>query len=336
MISFGRVFYTAYPAVFLVFLAGAGARADDADDAAVPSATPPSDMPTTLSNPGSSGPTASPGATTAPKGGNSASGGTVNAENTRMQSLVGSSSRWSAHFNLTYTGPAIATPFGSNAPNPLHQVPEPLVELAGTVSARYRLDPESTLSFGTGVLVYTPITDPHGWSVSDPYLDYNRLITTGPIHNYVTVGGTVWTDNQYFTQDGYRFGFNLNDESYHVFKSGLTVGLDLWAALNTFASGQQRYNPGQQDYWYIGGGPYAEFAFSDTLSLRSVIGITGDHTEATPGNAVVWENPYQTLGVGVQVIKPWYIYLYVIGTPYSGNLTSQNTGLGFNTIINLF
>lgn len=307
-----------------------------ADDASSSAASPPSDMSTAPANP-----TETPATPAGPKSGSkkknqsSSNGGSVNAENTRMQSLVGSSSRWSAHFNLTYTGPAIATPFGASAPNPLHQVPVPLVELAGTVAMRYRVDPESTFSFGTGLMVYTPFSNPTGWSVSDPYVDYNRLITTGPIHNYVTVGGTVWTDNQFFTQDGYRFGFSLNDESYHVFKCGLTTGLDLWAAVNTFAPGSQ-YNPSQQDSWYIGGGPYAEFAFSDTVSLRSVIGVTGDHTRATPGNAVVWENPYQTLGAGVQIIKPWYIYLYVIGSPYSGDFTSQNTGLGFNTIINLF
>lgn len=262
-------------------------------------------------------------------------GNEVNAENNRMQSIVGSTSRWSAHFNLTYTGPSIATPLGANAPNPLHQVPVPLVQLAGTVSIRYRLDPASTLSFGTGLMVYTPLSHPTGWSASDPYVNYNRLFDTGPIHNYLTIGATAWTDNQYFTQDGYRFGFSLGDESYHVFHFGLTVGVDFWASANTFASGAQ-YDPTQQDFWYIGGGPYAEYAISDKVSLRSVLGVTGDHTEATPGNAVVWENPYQTLGVGVQIIKPWYMYVYLIGSPYSGNFTSQNTGLGFNTIINLF
>jgi len=253
-----------------------------------------------------------------------------------MQSIVGSPSRWSSHFTLTYTGPSLSKPFGADAPNPLMQIPAPQVNMQGTVSVRYRVDPTTTISFGTGLMVYTPFTAATGWSVADPYLNFNKLLTTGDIHHYIVTGINLWTDDQYASQDGYRLGFNFSDESYYVFKWGLTVGVDFWASANTFAA-NGNYDETQQDAWFIGGGPYVEYAFSERVSLRSVLGIQGDHAVSSPGSLLVWENPYQTLGVGVQIVKKaLYMYTYVMATPYSPNFSLQNTGLGFNIIANLF
>ncbi len=259
---------------------------------------------------------------------------TVDAQNNRMQSIVGSSSRWSGHLNFTYTGPAITNPFGGMAPNPLGQIPPPFVSTSGTISIRYRLDPASTISAGFGLQGVYPFSTLKTWDAADPYLNYNRMIDTGPVHNYVSIGPTWYTDPINAGMFGYLFGAGIVDESYHVFSFGLTAGVDIWVGANVFSPG--KYDMTQQDLWYLGGGPYLEYELTSWLNVRSVLGIQGDHTLATAGGAVHWEHPYQTLGLGIQILKPWYVYTYVIGSPYSNNFVAQNVGLGFNTIINLF
>jgi hypothetical protein len=256
------------------------------------------------------------------------------AQNNRMQSIVGSGSRFSAHLNLTYNGAAIANPGGSIAPNLQNTIPAPTVNAQGTISLRYRLDEDTTISLGLGMELFTPFTNPSGFSASDPYMNFNRLFKFGPIHDYAQVGPILWTDYQAFTQDGYRFGLQLNNETYYVYKR-LTMGLALWSGLNFFASGD--YDPGQQNQFFLGGGPYAEFALSERVNIRSVLGDQADHSmDPRQADVLAWENPYQTFGVGVQILKSWYTYTYLIAAPYSGNFTAQNTGFGMTSIINLF
>jgi hypothetical protein len=257
-------------------------------------------------------------------------------QNVRMKTLEGSTSRFSGQFNLTYSGSSISNPFSGDAPNPGNQVPRPLVTLSGTVSARYRIDEKTTIGLGTGLTTQTPFQGPKNTAVADPYADIARSYKLGPFQNRADFQATFWTNNQYSSQYGYRFGLTASNEIYYLFNFGLTVGLVLQVDYNIFASGAQ-YDSSQQTEYDFFGAPYFEFKLSRRFNLRSVIGNSFLHNRDLTG-ALSFYRPeiYQTFGVGISIVDAVFVYPFVQFFPFSGNVTSQTSLIGFNTIINLF
>jgi hypothetical protein len=280
--------------------------------------------------------------------GTSSNTGATGESNNREKTLEGSKSPFSLQFNMTYSGSSINHPFSADVPNPGNQVPPPLATLSGTFSGRYRIDDKTTVGLGAGLTTYTPFEGPKNTSVSDPYVDIARSYKLGPIHNRADFQNTLWTDNQNNSL-GWRYGLTLTNEAFYEFPFGLTVGGLLEVDYNFF-SGAAKYqgvippnvaaNIGtsgtfqeNQMKYDLYTDPYFEFALSDRVNLRSVIGIPWYHTESTVG-FLKGQSVYQTLGVGVQVIQPWFIYVYVQAYPYQ-QLTSSSTTFGFNTIFNI-
>lgn len=262
--------------------------------------------------------------------------GSPDLQNNRMSTLEGSTSRWSGQLNLTYSGSSISHPFSGEAPNPGDQVPPPLVTLSGAVSARYRMDGHTTLGLGTGLMTQTPFQGPKNTTIADPYADIAHSYKTGPIQNRCDFQTTFWTNNQYHDSYGYRFGFTALNESFYVFPFGLTAGLLLQVDANLFASGAQ-YDSSQQTAYDIYTDPYFEYPLSQQVNIRSIIGIGSLNNRNLP-NATSFYHPeiYQTLGLGISMGKAAYVYPFIEFFPFSGNISSQSTLFGFNTIINLF
>jgi len=256
-------------------------------------------------------------------------------QNNRMKTLEGSTSRWSGQFNMTYSGSSVSTPFSGDVPNPGNQVPPPLASLSGTMSARARLDAFTTMGLGTGITTQTPFQGPKNTTVADPYVDIARSFKLGPIKNRADFQTTLWTNSQYFSQYGYRFGMTALNESFYQFPFGLTVGLALQLDYNLFAAGN--YDPSQQTQYDLYTDPYFEFVLSKVFNLRSVIGIGSLHT-ANLGGALSFIHPdvYQTMGVGISIADAVFVYPFVQFFPFSGNVSSQSTLVGFNAIVNVF
>lgn len=253
----------------------------------------------------------------------------------RMKTLQGSESRWSGQLNFTYTGSSLSHPFSAEAPNPGNQVPPPLVTLNGTVSGRYRIDPQTTAGLGLGVLTQTPFQGPKNTTLADPYIDIARNYKMGPLENRADFEVTLWTNYQYHDLYGYLFGFTALNETYYTFDFGLTVGLLLQIDANFFASGS-KYDPSQRTEYDFYTDPYFEYRLSKQFNLRSVIGIPSLHNQNLTG-FFNWYHPsiYQTFGVGISLSRAAYIYPFIQFFPFSGNVSTQTTLVGFNTIINL-
>ena len=257
-------------------------------------------------------------------------------QNARMATLEGSKSPWSGQFQLSYSGSSRNHPFSDKAPNPGHEIPEPLVTLSGVFSARYRIDPKTTFGIGTGVITETPFQGPKHTSLSDPQIDLARSFSVGPIHNRVDATLVQYTNHQSY-QDGYRQQLDISSESFYEFESGVTLGLALAVDGNTFAS-KGDYDKSKQTEYDFAVDPYFEYALNQTFNLRSVIGIVDYHNRDIPDPAR-YTHPavYQTFGLGISATKSVFLYAFVKGRPYSDKpMTSQNTTAGFSTIINLF
>lgn len=268
-----------------------------------------------------------------------ATGESDETKNARMKAVEGSKSPYSGQFNLTYSGSSLDHPFSNKAPNPSNFADPPLVTLAGTVSARYRIDKKTTTGIGTGVTTQQPFQGPKNTTVADPYADIARSFRWGPIQNRADFQVTLFTQDQLHNQYGQNFGFSAVDEAFYEFDFGFTMGLALEIDGNTF-SGDAKYandaiRAGQVSY-DIYPEPYFEYVLSKRVNLRSVLQVGFEHNRTQ--QSMVFNGPKvgQTFGVGISAADWLFLYPYLRGVPYSGTFGAKTTTLGMNAIINLF
>ena len=258
------------------------------------------------------------------------------AQNNRAKALEGSKSKFSGQFQLAYAGSSLDHPLSKFAPNPGNTIPAPVVSLSGTVSARYRLDPKTTVGIGSGITTQHPFQGPSGTTIANPYADIAHSFKLGPIANYLDFSAGIYTDKQNHTDQGYMGTASISDEVHYDWSFGLTTGVVIGADGNTFQSGTQ-YDPSQQTSYDFFASPYVEFALSKTFNLRSVSNIYRNHTRDL--NSGVYQRPKvdQTLGLGSSISEAVFLYTYVRMVPYPySNVRSDNTTFGMSTIINLF
>jgi hypothetical protein len=275
-------------------------------------------------------------------------------QNNRQKTLEGSKSPFSLQFNLTYSGSSIIHPLAQEVPNPGQQVPAPTANLQGQFSGRYRFDPSTTMGLGGGVTMYTPFQGPSNTSVANPYTDIAHSFKIGDIKNRADLQLTLFTDHQNNDNYGYTSEETILNEAFYEFKFGLTVGFLIEFDYNTF-SGKQQYQPNffnpnfaignsgdpvglqgpNQVQWDLATDPYFEYALNDTFNLRSVIGWVHNNTRDMPSDFCLNNLPvYQTLGLGIQVAKPVFIYTFFEGI--WNKLDDRDVTMGFNAIINHF
>jgi hypothetical protein len=97
----------------------------------------------------------------------------------KIRADSGSMSLYSMKFNLSYYGPPAGDLSNRNQPNPDGSIGNHETAIGGSIGIRYRLDPETTLSFGTGVNAVTPFQELKRFDVRTPYLSYDKTYRIG-------------------------------------------------------------------------------------------------------------------------------------------------------------
>lgn len=253
--------------------------------------------------------------------------------NKRLATLDGSKSPISGQFQLGYSGASIQKPWSDEVPNPGNEQPPPLSTLSGTVSARYRMDPRTSIGVGTGVQVFSPFNKFQGFSVSDPYVDLGRSYKLGPIQGRGSASVTFYTNDQSRNQYGYRWGFGLSNEAFYEFPFGLLTGLSLSGTFNTFADGNFPDQGGQPEFSF-NIAPYLEYKLNDTFNLRSVTGFQFYKYQGASGFPLSRVPTYQTVGLGIAATDSMFFYPYI--RYFFRRITTADTTFGFSAIINLF
>ncbi|RZA04546.1 MAG: hypothetical protein EOP11_14870 [Proteobacteria bacterium] len=253
--------------------------------------------------------------------------------NNRLKTLDGSKSPISGQFNLGYSGASILNPFSAKVPNPGMEEPPPLAQLSGTVSARYRIDPRTSVGVGAGLTTYQPFQGPKDTSIADPYVDVARSYKLGPIQGRGSASVTFYSNNQYRNDYGYRWGFGVSNEAFYEFPFGLLTGLSLSATFNTFADGIFIGQEGQPKV-SANIAPYLEFKLNDTLNLRSVTGFQFYHLNAYNNFRFLGVSAYQTVGLGIAATDAIFVYPYI--RYFFNRLNTKDTTVGVSFIVNLF
>lgn len=274
--------------------------------------------------------------------------------NARMRSELGSKSQWSFKSSLGYSGGSVEKPFDSIRPNYRASATiESLTGLSGNVGVNYRVSKGGNLSFGTGVIIMDPLhgditqptfedprsarkgTEQKRTQVSTPYLDYS--------HGYRAMNMQMISSIQYshYTEEDATDYYNLlgnvsvsqtvlADLGDSKWQGGLSLSLDKDISKGSFAASSA--DNMRSDYG-VGLYPFAEYAFNDKYSFRTVFGYF-QFAKYEEANELIQIEPYQSMGVGVALTRDIYIYPNVQFTPKDVRADRTNVALSAN--LNLF
>lgn len=271
--------------------------------------------------------------------------------NARMRSELGSKSQWSFKSSLGYNGGSLEKPFDSIRPNYRASATiESLTALSGNVGVNYRVSKGGNLSFGTGVVIMAPLEgditkdfqDPRASrkgveqkraQVSTPYLDYSHGYRALDMQMISSVTYSHYTEED--ATDYYNLLGNLSvsqtvlaDFGDSKWQGGVSLSLDKDLANGSFnVPGDLRYDYG------VGLFPFAEYAFNDNYSFRTVFGYF--QFAAYEGQSeLIQLEPYQSVGVGVSITRDIYVYPNVQFTPK--DMRSDRTNVAVSANLNLF
>ena len=272
--------------------------------------------------------------------------------NARMRAESGSKSKFSLSSTLSYTGGSIQKPLGQRRPN-LAGTPEIQVNTSANIGldGRYRWTKNDSFTVGVDAGLYTPFQgDVNGaenqLNIFDPNVAYSRVGKVGALQTVFTVGASAGTSQESRNIDNLG-GLVTSYNMLHSFQNGLTVGTSAQVGYNFYESdpgavtkgGTRRpgyYGGDRRTEYALGVFPYAEYAFSDKLSARTVFGyfnwrhLYGDDNRYRLLQTYV----YQSIGVGIAVTRDLYLYPNIQFLP--GDVRDDFTNVALSATINMF
>lgn len=290
-------------------------------------------------------------------------------ENKKLKAELGSMSKFSMSGTIGYVG-ALDDVFGDTLPNPNNSRGNYATSVSGSLSARYRLDKTTSITGGISYLYYIPstytdavtgITQDTAHQLKNPSISYNKVIKHD---GYLQTKS--WTVTK-FTQEGtldagwswevdYSTSFYWSKVKGSNFTLGVSFGAyhdfynkDIFGKIGSTELAARAQTIGVDDYG-IAIYPFAEYALSDSFTLRTVVGQAFTHyvssnagTVATPWNSFVRQKLYQTIGLGYAITDLIYMYNYVKWYPVhnikndDGNSAFMDTAQwGISVTFNLF
>lgn len=286
--------------------------------------------------------------------------------NARMRASLGSKSKWSIKTALGYNGGSLEKPFNDIRPAYRAGADVPtLSALMGNVGVNYRMNNGDSLSLSTGLSILNPFhgdlsrenfADPRDTSkelsrtdFSNPTLEWSRGYKVDGMQMSTSASYTQYTSQS--DVDVYN-GIGDISISQSILKDFGTSG---WTAGISAVFGQAFYNGDaplrknskgemtrpRQSEMSLGLYPFAEHAFNDRFSFRTVFGYFGStryrlQEGASGGDPAALEAdvPYQSMGLGISVTRDIYLYPNVQFTPFDIRADRSNVALSAN--INMF
>lgn len=238
--------------------------------------------------------------------------------NAKMRAETGSKSRWSGSFTATYNGGSLQKPLSKERPNPTRDPIVPKTSMNGDVGIRYRIDKNQSIKVGTGFSLEEPFHTAKRGQVNNPNISYNRAGKIGGVQNSFDTSATFSTNSDEVTI-GQNVMLNAGNTFIYDFGgSPMSIGFVADFTYINYSKRRQLVQPKDQpmlpaeefqvDY-EIGGYPFAEYAISDKVQLRTVFRPwTFSHARTNEGwtfNRRPWT---QSFGVGFAVTRDIYLY----------------------------
>ncbi len=254
--------------------------------------------------------------------------------NARIRATSGSKSKLSLSSSLAYDGGSLKKPFGKTRPN-ISGDPEVEVDTAfgGSISGRYRFNPNDSVTFGAGISVLKPLHGAEDLSVDNPDVAYSRVYKIGVFQTVSSAGYTHGTSESYKDIQLDSVIYFSHNMMAQIGESRFTAGASF--GLNFFNYGDDPAAVDGRTSYSVGIYPQLEYSFNDTLSARTVFGYFNFRNKRSDSDFDLERRyEYQSIGVGISVTRDIYLYPNVQFIP--DNLDVDNTNVAISATINLF
>jgi len=270
--------------------------------------------------------------------------------NAKLRADSGSKSKFSMSATANYRGGSVSRPFAAERPD-LSGLPDNQVDtsLDGTLKMRYRPDKNSSLSAGVSMGMKTPFQgdvneNENQLNIGDPLVGYNRTFAAMGLQNSWNVYGSVGTSDESKNIDrdaSFATDFTLM-KKFERFSLGTTASI--WYDVLATEPGENirwRQRPGMQKVdkrvqWGGTFSPAVEYQLSEKVVLRALFAYF--RWKHLYGDGDNWRllriKEYNSVGVGVAVIRDVYLYPNVQFLPRDAKMA--NTNVGLSATLNVF
>lgn len=233
----------------------------------------------------------------------------------KLRADAGSLSQLSMKASLSYFGPTFGDISASEQPNPDGSVGNYSQALKGSLSARWRLTPDSTVSAGTGVSMIKPF---HGWDrtdVSNPFVSYDFSDRFGRLQMRNSPGFTYSTVPNY-TNIGQLGGVSWDNSFVYGVGGGLALSFDTslnyWIFTRNYRRGPTRAGgDGNASLYSLSWYPGLKYNFSDKFNVNGSAGFQLANPRSEAEN-VLWNKTVSLrLGVGYGFTRDIYFAPYI-------------------------
>lgn len=244
----------------------------------------------------------------------------------KLRADAGSLSRLSMKASLSYFGPTLGDLSAPEQPNPDGSVGNYSQAMKGSLSVRYRLSPDSTISAGTGISFIKPF---HGWDrtdINNPFISYDFSNRFGKLQMRNSPGLTVSTVPNY-TAIGQIGGVSWdNSLVYGIGDTKLAVSFDTsvnyWIFTRSYRPGStKKGGDGLASQYSISWYPGLKYNFTDSLNLNGSAGFSLYNPRQAFDDGVLWNRTVTLrLGLGYAVTRDIYFAPYLQGFVTKPNL----------------
>ena len=250
----------------------------------------------------------------------------------KLRADAGSLSRLSIRASVSYFGPTLGDLSSPEQPNPDGSVGNYSQAMKGSVSLRYRLSPDSTLSAGTGISLVKPF---HGWDrtdVNNPFISYDFSNRFGKLQMRNSPGLTVSTVPNY-TAIGQVGGVSWdNSLVYGIADTKLAISFDTsvnyWIFTRAHRPGSTKNGgDGRASQYSLSWYPGLKYNFTDNLNLNGSAGFSLYNPREVFNDTTLWNRTVTLrLGLGYAVTRDIYFAPYLQGfvTRPSLDMTTVN------------
>jgi hypothetical protein len=234
----------------------------------------------------------------------------------KLKAEAGSLSRLSMKASLSYFGPTFGDLSEAEQPNPDGSVGNYSQAIKGSISARYRLSPDSTISAGTGIAFIKPF---HGWTrtdVSNPFISYDFSSRFGKLQMRNSPGLTISTVPNY-TAIGQIGGVSWDNSLVYGIAGGLALSFDTslnyWIFNRGYKAGEpKKGGDGNASLYSISWYPGLKYNFSDSFNVNTSAGFSLQNPRSAFDDTVLWNKTVSLrLGVGYAFSRDVYFAPYV-------------------------
>lgn len=234
----------------------------------------------------------------------------------KLKADAGSLSRFSAKASLAYYGPTFGDLSAPEQPNPDGSVGNYSQAIKGSISARYRLSPDSTISAGTGVAFNKPFHGLERTDVNNPFVSYDFSSRFDKLQMRNSPGLTVSTVPNY-TQIGQIGGLSWDNSLVYDLGSGWAASFDssfnLWIFTRPYRSGPpKKGGDGNASQYSLSWYPGLKYNFSDRFNVNTSAGFSLQNPRSAFDDTVLWNKTVSLrLGAGYAFTRDVYFAPYV-------------------------